>query len=302
MESGAIDLETVPGAMDLQATLESGQTFLWRRLDGLTYQQPAPSGGTAWYRTVHEGEVIEARQVDGRIEWRGTTDATPILRRRLRLDDDLDRILDTFPEETVLSDGIDRFEGMRLVREPFWGTLVSFILSAQMRVERIHAMVEALRQAYGEPIEWDGEVVHALPTPETVAGRSERDLRDIGVGYRAPYLRETGAMVAGGEITPDSVAREQYEAARDRLMGFVGVGPKVADCVLLFSLGFAEPVPLDTWIQTAIDEHFPAAARDSYDATSRAIRDRFGPYPGYVQTYVFHHLRTADPESIPTGE
>ena len=84
----------------------------------------------------------------------------------------------------------------------------------------------------------------------------------------------------------------EYEAAREAVTEFVGVGPKVADCVLLFGMDFQEPVPLDTWIQTAIEEHFPDTARDSYAETSRAIRDRLGPRPGYAQTYVFTHLRT----------
>ena len=75
------------------------------------------------------------------------------------------------------------------------------------------------------------------------------------------------------------------------LARFVGVGDKVADCVLLFSLDFLEAVPLDTWIRTAIAEHYPECDRGAYDETSRAIRDRFGPYAGYAQTYVFHHLR-----------
>lgn len=298
MESGAIDLGTVPGPTNLQATLESGQTFLWRRIDGMTYQEPAPSGGTQWYRTVHDGEVVEVRQTEGVIEWRSTTDPTPILRERLRLDDDLDHILEAFPDEPVISASVDRFAGMRLVREPFWGTLVSFILSAQMRVERIHAMVEALRAAYGEPIEWRGETVFSFPDPEALAAATEVELRDLGVGYRAPYLRDTGVMVADREIAPGSVEEADYETARDRLTGFVGVGPKVADCVLLFSLGFDQAVPLDTWIQTAIEDHFPEATGDSYEETSRAIRERFEPHPGYVQTYVFHHLRTTDRETV----
>jgi N-glycosylase/DNA lyase len=294
MQTGAIDLASIPGPMDLQATLESGQTFRWSRLDGRTYEDPAPSGGDAWYRTVQDGEVIEVRQTAAALEWRSTFDATETLSRRLRLDDDLASILKEVPEDEVVARAVERFAGMRLVREPFWETLVSFILSAQMRVERIHQLVETLATTYGDPVEWRGETRYSFPSSTALAEQSERDLRDLGVGYRAPYLRETAAMIAADAISPASVATDPYETARETLTSLVGVGPKVADCVLLFSLGFAEPVPLDTWIRSAIEEHFPDAAAGSYDDTSRAIRDRFGPHPGYTQTYVFHHLRTTD--------
>ena len=299
MESGTIDLEAVPGPMDLQATLESGQTFLWNRLDGQTYRAGAPSGGTSWYRTVHDGDVIEVRQVDSVLEWRSSTDPTAVLSRRLRLEDDLDAILEAFPTDPVLAESVDRFAGMRLVSEPFLDTLVSFILSAQMRVERIHQMVGAIRERYGEPIDWNGETVHSFPSPDRLAEATESELRDLGVGYRAPYIVDTARMVRDGEIPPEEFAGADYEAAREALTGYVGVGPKVADCVLLFSLDFPDPVPLDTWIQTAIEDHFPGAAGDSYTDTSRAIRDRLAPHPGYAQTYVFHHLRTrgADADS-----
>lgn len=294
MESGTIDLLSVPGPMDLQATLESGQTFRWRRLDEETYQEPAPTGGSAWYRTVHDGEVIEVRQTPDGLEWRSTGDAAPILTRRLRLDDDLGAILEAFPDDPIVETARDRFAGMRLVREPVLGTLVSFILSAQMRVERIHTLVTKLRETYGEPIRWRGEVVHGFPDAEPLAAAPEAELRDLGVGYRAPYLRQTGAMVRDDAISFADVQDLAYEDARDRLTEFVGVGPKVADCVLLFSLGFEEAVPLDTWIQSAIEDHFPDAFGDSYTETSRVIRERFEPHPGYTQTYVFHHLRTQD--------
>jgi N-glycosylase/DNA lyase len=100
-------------------------------------------------------------------------------------------------------------------------------------------------------------------------------------------------MVADGEAHPDEALELPYEAARESLTRFVGVGDKVADCVLLFALDFLEAVPLDTWIQTAIAEYYPDCERGSYADTSRAIRERFGgEYAGYAQTYVFFYLRT----------
>jgi len=300
MESGAIDVESIPGPVDLSTTLESGQTFLWCRLDGETYSQPVRSGESRWYRTVHHRDVVDVRQTDSALEWRSTTDAVPILEERLRLGDDLDRVLATMPSEPVLQEAVRRFPGLRLVDEPFFPTLVSFILSAQMHVKRIHGLVSVLRREYGNPIPVpDGcrgaggdETAYAFPDPQTLAEASEEALRDLGTGYRAPYVVESATMVANDAVPPDTIRELPYEEARDRLTEFVGVGDKVADCVLLFSLGAMEPVPLDTWIRSAIAEHFPSADRGSYGETSAAIRERLGPNPGYAQTYVFHYLRS----------
>jgi N-glycosylase/DNA lyase len=116
-------------------------------------------------------------------------------------------------------------------------------------------------------------------------------LRDLSLGYRAPYVQRTAEMVADGD-DPEEAIDLPYEEARELLTRYVGVGDKVADCVLLFSLGYLEAVPLDTWIRTAIEEYFPDCEQGNYTDTSRAIRDQLGgEYAGYTQTYLFHYLR-----------
>ncbi|MFB6072449.1 MAG: DNA-3-methyladenine glycosylase [Halobacterium sp.] len=292
MERGAIPLAEVPGAVDVQSTLESGQTYLWWRPDGATYETDGAYGGDAWYRTVVDGDVVEVRQTDTAVEWRSTTDADPLVRDLLGLRDDLHEIRAAATDDDLTAAAWDAYDGLRIVRDPFFGCLVSFICSAQMRVERIFAMQEALRETYGDPIEFDGDTVHGFPDPETLAAASEADLRDLKLGYRAPYVRETAAMVADGELTEGDVRGHAYALAREKLTGFVGVGDKVADCVLLFSLGYIEAVPLDTWIRSAIEDHYPHCEQDNYADTSRAIREELGPYAGYTQTYLFHYLRS----------
>ncbi len=290
VERGVMDLGAVPGGLDLQATLESGQSYLWARDDGETYADTGLHGGSAWYHAVVDGEVVRARQRDGHLEWESTTDAVPYLRELLRLDDDLDEVVAATPADPLLAAAFDAYRGMRLVRDPFFPCLVSFICSAQMRVERIFAMQRALSRTFGDAVAFDGRRYHAFPTPERLAAASERELRELGLGYRAPYVRETARQLAGGAPSAGSLPAS-YEAAREALLAYTGVGPKVADCVCLFSLGHLEAVPLDTWIRSAIAEHYPDCDRGDYAETSRAIRERFGPYAGYAQTYAFHHLR-----------
>ena len=300
METGVIPVDDLAGPFDLQATVESGQSYLWGRLDGKMYTTDDAYGGQAWYETVvppldgvsDEQAVVRVRQVDGDIEWEATTDAVPILTHLLRLDDDLAAITADAPDEPLIDRAFEQYRGMRLVRDPPFACLISFICSAQMRVGRIHGMQQRLAAEYGETVDFDGRSYQAFPTPEALAARTEAELRDLSLGYRAPYVQRTAEMVADSEADPAAAVGREYEAAREYLTQFVGVGQKVADCVLLFSLGYLEAIPLDTWIRTAIEEYYPDCEQGNYTDTSRAIRERFGgEYAGYVQTYVFHYLR-----------
>ena len=304
MERGAIDVGDLAGPFDLQATLESGQSYLWNRADGETYAELHAHGGDAWYETVvdpipgviDERTAVRVRQEggvhDGTLRWEASTDAEPLLTHLLRLDDDLDAILGATPDLPLLERAYDAYEGMRLTRDPVFPCLISFICSAQMRVARIHGMQRRLRETYGDAVALGDETLRAFPTPERLAARTEDELRDLSLGYRAPYVQRTAEMVASDEADPLEAADLPYEEARESLTRFVGVGDKVADCVLLFSLGFLEAVPLDTWIRTTVEEYYPDCDRGSYAETSRAIRERFGgEFAGYAQTYVFYYLR-----------
>lgn len=290
MEHGTIPLEDLSGGLDLQSTLESGQSYLWTRTDHDSYGQTGAYGGNAWYETVADGEVVRARQRDGVLEWQATTDATDLLTHRLRLTDDLQEITRALPQDPLLDQALTAYQGMRVTRDPFFPCLISFICSPQMRVPRIYQMQHALRQTYGEPITVDDRTYYAYPTPARLADTTEADLRALGLGYRAPYVQRTAELIASGEL-PSTDIPDEYEPARSHLTQYVGVGMKVADCVCLFALDHLEAVPLDTWVQTAIATHYPGCDHGAYPDTSRAIRDRLGPYAGYAQTYLFHYLR-----------
>ncbi len=290
MERGRISVDAVPGGVDVQATLESGQSYVWAREDGDTYAVTGRYGGSAWYSTVHDGIVVRVRQHNGGLDWEATADAVPILRSRLRLHDDLTAIQEAIPDEPLVRKAFAAYPGLRVTTDPFFPCLISFICSTQMRAERIFEMQQSLSKAYGTRISTQTGTYYSFPTPERMADATEGELRDLGLGYRAPYVKATSRLIATGELVPADIP-DTYEEAREALTGYVGVGPKVADCVCLFALGHLEAVPLDTWIQTAIDEYYPGCKRNSYQATSQAIREYFGQYAGYAQTYVFHYLR-----------
>lgn len=310
METGAIPIGDIDGGFDCYLTLESGQSYLWDRSDGRMYS--GSRNGEAWYHIVldefsqpyaesfdiSEPTVVRVRQRDGYLEWESSIDATACIEGLLRLDDDLDHIADSAPDDPLISAAFDTHRGMRLVGDPSFGSLISFICSSQMRVERIHRMAQTLSRTHGRTIEFDGERYHTFPRPERLADSSESRLRSLKLGYRAPYVIETARMVTNGQAHPEMARDLPYEEARSYLTRFVGVGEKVADCVLLFSLGYLEAVPLDTWIRKTIAQYYPDCDCGGYTETSRAIRDRLGgKYAGYTQTYIFHYLRHNGNES-----
>jgi N-glycosylase/DNA lyase len=300
VRTGYLSVGEPETALRLRDVLESGMTFCWRRDHGFGEMFDDSSAVPRYYTILPasesptgEAEPIRVwRDSDTHLGWEARFDATPVVTDRLRLRDDLTAIRDSMPSDVVLDDAFDEWWGLRVPNDPAFPTLISFICSSQMRVERIHAMHVTLAQRYGAETTLDGEAYHAFPTPEQLATATEDDLRELKLGYRARYVAETAQMVADGDDGLREAAAMSYEDARDALTQYVGVGDKVSDCVLLYGLGFTEAVPIDTWIQSALDDHYPSLVKGGYATTSRAVRNHFGPNAGYAQAYLFHHLRS----------
>lgn len=281
---------SVSSEFNLQGTLESGQTFLWSREGEEMFSENSYNGW--YYTTATEGEhsgVIRVKQDDESVEWQASFSADSQIKKRLGLNDDLIEIFETAPDEGVVQDAYNMYNGLRIVREPHFPCLISFICSSQMSVSRIHEMQEQLTSKFGEEIEFNGRLYRSYPTPSEIASVSEKDLRDIKLGYRAPYVKKTAQIAVNNP--PKTKIVDDFEQSRENLKDYMGVGNKVADCVLLYSFEKLQSVPIDTWIKSMIDEFFPQAKGDNYLKTSRNIRNIWGPYAGYFQLYVFHHLR-----------
>lgn len=268
----------IEAEIDLPNTLESGQTFRW---------QPTDRG----YQAVVDGKVVEAWSTQDGLRYRTTGLREERVSEVLGLGDPLDDIHDSILVEPRVRQAVHRYGGMRVVNEEFFPTLVSFIISAQNNIPRITNHVQDIACRYGEPLALNGDTVHSFPRPEELAVASEEELRGLGLGYRAPYLKESARMVADGEVDPREIHGMDYHDAHEEIQRLVGVGDKVADCVLLFSLDFHEAVPIDTWIARTIEDYYPELSGDSYMETADNFRERFGGQAGYAQNYLFHYIR-----------
>lgn len=180
--------------------------------------------------------------------------------------------------------------GIRILRQDFFEMLISFIISQNKQIPHIRQLVHALSERYGTRIEYQGRSIYAFPVPKQLYGVSEEEFRACKVGFRAPYIRDAVEKVYHGEISEERLLRMSVDEARKSLMSIHGVGEKVANCVLLFGLGFTEVFPVDVWMQRIMESlYFPdGAKREEIECFAY---DKFGSYAGYAQQYLFAYGR-----------
>ena len=277
-----MELET-DQPFDLAASLESGQAHRWRREED-------------WYSAVVRGNYIKMRQVGRRVEFccepSPETQMLPQLQSYFRLDDDLAAIYAEISRDQRVATMVARYPGLRLLRLEPWECVVSFICSANSNIPRIHQNMEKLAETFGDPIRMDGQVRHSFPTPAQLAEAGELELRRLGLGFRAPYVAEAARLVAEGRLDLDALIGMPYPEAKARLMECPGIGPKIADCIAVFSLEKLEAFPIDVWVRRALGEwYFPNQKRPTDRVLLEWAQNHFGRYGGYSQQYLFHGRR-----------
>ena len=179
--------------------------------------------------------------------------------------------------------------GIRVFAQEPFETLITFIISANNNIGRIAGIVERLCALCGEKAELDGKEYYLFPKPESIAALEESELVRIGSGYRAPYIKKSAAIIAGG-YQLEKLRDMPLDIARKELLKFPGVGPKVADCVLLFGLGHTDAFPVDVWIGRAMSEIYFDGESPKKKQLEAAIR-ALGSESGIVQQYIFHYAR-----------
>ncbi len=277
--------------LDLENTLEVGQAFRWRR-------EPSEPTEHPWFWGVAFDNLVKLRRTEEGVEFFCAPDSeaalSPLLQDYLRLGDDLSAIYESIRGDERVSACIDRYPGLRLLRQDPWECLVSFICSANNNIRRIGGNVEDMSRSFGRPVGIEDRHRHTFPTPEELADAGEHRLRELGLGFRAKYVAAAARRVAGGEVDLYSLREAPYEEALNALVSLEGVADKVANCVLLFSLDKLEAFPVDVWIDRALRDWYPQVTekRLPRKALRPWAQERFGPYAGYANQYLFHQRRS----------
>ena len=270
--------------LDLASTLESGQAFRWK-MEG------------EWLYGVVLDNIIKIRQLVTGIEYYSSPDDEGDLKTRLidylGLSADLECIYGSIGRDEKVRALIARYPGMRVLRQDPWECLVSFICSANSNIPMISRNVECLCNSLGRPLRLGGHVRSTFPTAEAVADAGEEYLRRLRLGFRARYVASTARAIADGAIDLTALRKSSYAEALVALTELDGVGDKVANCVLLFSLDKPEAFPVDVWISRAVREWY--LGDRARPPSPRDIRlwamEYFGPYAGYANQHLFHARR-----------
>ena len=268
-------------SFDLDAVLDGTQDFRWRQWrDG-------------WRSGVLDGNLVHVRQVDGRLEYRAGSDVDALLRRYFRLDDDIDAVrAEVSSRDDHVARLAEKHPHLRVLCQPDpWECTVAYICSATNNVKRISAIVESIAESLGRPVELDGDVRHAFPTPEVLLEAGVERLAALNLGLkRHEKIVDAAERIRDGRLDLRRLAQPDvcYAEAKRRLMGCHGIGDKVADCIALFALDKMEAFPVDTWVSRAMARYFPSGDQPEGDELVMWSQDHFGKYAGYANQLLFH--------------
>ena len=262
---------TVPFNLDL--SVYCGQSFRWRKIGEFWY---APVGEAVW-KVKQEGDVLL---------YDGASEADLI--RYFGLDVPLDDILADVDRDDLIHSAVSSCRGLRLHRQPTFECLISYICATCANIPGIQMRIENLAKTYGHPLEMDGMTFYTFPNPKDLACESPENIRLCKVGYRDKYICGASAYAAENPNWADEIFSMDYKEAKRKLMSLPGVGPKVADCVLLFAFEKYEAVPIDVWMERIFRTRYICSEKKlSYEKAAGYAREHFGKYAGYAQEYLF---------------
>jgi len=276
-KSSSVQLTKIPAPdFDLAMTLDSGQVFHWEK------------SGHGLVGTIGERAVYVEQGQNSLLSSCGEQ----LAGHYFALDHPLAEICASFPDDPAMNAASEFCRGLRIIRQPKWECLATFICSSMKQVAHIRQISQRLRERFGEARKINNHIVYLFPSGERIATASEKDLLECALGYRAKNLLATAQVIARGDVDLKTLAKLSDVDLRARLCGLPGVGAKVANCVMLFAYERLRAFPIDVWIERVLREKYFPRARRLNAARLRAFTEKyFGEHGGYAQQYLFHHAR-----------
>ena len=263
-------------SIDVDNSINSGQVFLWEK------------DGTDWYGI--NGQDILKINKNGVIKSirNSKTDF-------FRNNDNMQKIIKSISKDKTVKKAVKEYEGLRIFKQDPFQCMISFIISSNSNIQKIKSSLEKVTKKFGTKVKIEGKEFFVFPKPEKIAKASIDQIKTCGVGYRASFIKEAAQMVVLKKIDFEYLKKCDYQEAKKNICRIPGIGNKVADCIMLFSLNKLEAFPLDTWMIKILEKYYSkefkietkTITQKQYELLHEKIVDYFGPYCGYAQQFLF---------------
>jgi len=262
--------------INVENSINSGQVFLWKK------------NGDYWVG-VNGQDVL-------RIDKNGIIKSYQNLKTDFfRKNDDLDEIIKSISKDKTVRKAIKKYVGLRILKQDPFQCLISFIVSSNSNIQKIKTNLENISRKFGTKIEFENQEFFLFPDPEKLDKASINEITSCGVGYRAKFIKEAADMIFSREIDFESLKKSNYFETKKSICSIPGVGNKVADCIMLFSLNKLEAFPLDRWMIRILEKYYSnefhpetkTITEKQYNILHEKIVNHFGSYAGYAQQFLF---------------
>jgi N-glycosylase/DNA lyase len=276
-----------------EISINSGQMFLWEKYKN------------SWYGT-YGNHILKFSITNNEIEFCSAPKFDNWEHFIFRLDDNIQNIFSNFSNDIILPKLLKRYTGLRLIRQDPHQCMISFACSSNTNISMIRTMLKNLSMKFGIKKQIDNKIFFTFPAMKNLYKASINELCSCSVGYRAKAIKSIAEKIVSGVLTIDELYRCKYDDARKILTSIYGIGNKIADCILLFSLEKTEAFPIDVWMGRAIFVYYKRLidnrevtiidtnkklSDNQYSILSEIMRNHFGKYGGYAQQYLFYHIR-----------
>jgi N-glycosylase/DNA lyase len=291
-----------------QISINSGQMFLWEKFDNSWYGVYGNHILKFSTTTINNGD--SSNNNNNNVEFFSFPEFKEWEKQVFRLDDDIEKIIAGFSNDVVVSEAIRRYPGLRLMRQEPHQCMFSFVCASNTNILMIRRMLKNLSRKFGVKVIIDGKEFFTFPTADSLNKANINELLSCGIGYRAKAIKAVAEGIASGKLDIKELTHASYNDAKEQLLKIYGIGNKIADCILLFSLEKLESFPIDVWIARALSSYYDWVFIENknrqkkekkkiddkitfgqYNILSEAIRNYFGKYSGYAQQYLFYYMR-----------
>ncbi len=262
--------------INLENTINSGQVFLWTKQKEF------------WYG-INGQDILKINNL-GKI-----TSYSNKKYDFFRNIDDMKEIIKSISKDKTTKIAVKKYLGLRLIRQDPFQCFISFIVSSNSNIQKIKSSLEKISIKFGKKIQFDNKEFYMFPEPKKIANATIPEIQNCGVGYRAKFIIDAAKMVESRQIDFDQLKKTNYQDAKEIILTVPGIGNKVADCILLFSLDKLEAFPLDRWMIRILKKYYlekfeletKSITEKQYNILHEKIVKYFGPYAGYAQQFLF---------------